>query len=119
MQWVTKATQAAGDGHASGVFALRKVGGGKLQVAGSCGQSWGGLFTLREAGGGHCKWGWLEVASGQWMVHVARGGWWTWRVGGGGKLWVVGIASGWWVGGGHSEQVVVGSCGPWVCERGG
>ena len=106
----------------SGVFTLQKVGGGKLQVAGNCGQWWGGSFTLQEAGGGHCERGWLEVVCGshcKWAVavHVARGGWWTLRAGGSSKLWVVGIASGQWVVcSSHCERWVVVIASRWWWE---
>ena len=96
MQWVTKATQAAGDGHVSRAFALRKVGGGKLVGCLRC-KKWvvasSGWWEIAGSGGvghSHCErqavdiasgGGWklcvVHVASGQWAVHVVRGGWWS------------------------------------------
>ena len=109
MQWVTKATQAAGNGHASGAFALQKVGGGKLAgrlrcekwVVASCG--WQEIVGSGGVGHSHCERQAVDIASG--------GGW---------KLRVVHIASGQWrfmlreVGGRHCERVAVASCGQWA-----
>ena len=85
MQWVTKATQAAGDGHVSGAFALRKVGGGKLAgclhcekwVVASCG--WWEIAGSGGVGHSHCE---------RWVVDIASGGGW--------KLCAVHVASRQW-----------------------
>ena len=117
MQWVTKATQAAGDGHVSRAFALQKVGGGKLVgclhckkwVVASCG--WWEIAGSGGVGHSHCERQAVDIVSG--------GGW---------KLCAVHVASRrWWftlreVGGRHCEWVAVASCGQWAvgssrCER--